>query len=66
MSGAERQWVATKDDLHQLEERFQARLQILAGELRAEMERGFRRVIQWNVGTVIAMTGVVLAIVRLT
>ena len=57
--------MATKDDLHQLEERFQARLQILAGELRAEMERGFRRVIQWNVGTVIAMTGVVLAIVRL-
>ena len=66
MSGAGRQWVPTKDDLHQLEERFQARLQILARELRAEMERGFRRVIQWNVGTVIAMTGVVLAIVRLT
>jgi len=57
--------VATKEDLHQLEERFQARLQILAPELRAEMERGFRRVIQWNIGTVIAMTGVVLAIVRL-
>ena len=58
--------VAAKDGLHQLEERFEARLQILAHELRAEMERGFRRVIQWNVGTIIAMTGVVLAIVRLT
>jgi hypothetical protein len=46
--------VATKQDL-----------ETLRHGLTAEMERGLRRVIQWNVGTVIAVTGVVLAITRL-
>lgn len=47
--------VATKRDLD-----------VLRSDLRAEVERGLRRVIQWNVGTVVAMAGLVLAIVRLT
>lgn len=41
-------------------------LDVLRSDLRAEVERGLRRVIQWNVGTVVAMAGVVLAVVRLT
>jgi hypothetical protein len=47
--------VATKEDLRRLEDRIEARL-----------ERGFRRMIQWNVGTVMAMAAIVLAVVRLT
>jgi len=47
--------VATKSDLD-----------VLRSDLRAEVERGLRRVIQWNVGTVVAMAGVVLAVVLLT
>lgn len=41
-------------------------LEALRSDLSAEMERGLRRMIQWNVGTVLAMAGIVLAIVRLT
>jgi hypothetical protein len=37
----------------------------LRDQMRAEMERGFRRTIQWNVGAIIAMSGIVLAITRL-
>lgn len=47
--------VATREDLRRLEDRIEARL-----------EHGLRRVIQWNVGTVMAMTAIVLAIIRLT
>ena len=50
--------VATRRDL-------ELQLQAMRADLRAEMERGFRRTIQWNVGTVIAMSGIVLAISRL-
>jgi hypothetical protein len=57
--------VATKEDLHQLERRLDAKMDGLRAELRAEMERGFRRMIQWNVGVVLGGLAAVAAIARI-
>ena len=57
--------VVTKEDLRQLELRMDAKIDGLGAELRADMERGFRRVIQWNMGVVLTAMGLAFAAARL-
>ena len=49
--------VVTKRDL-------EVELRALRHELGEKMEAGFARTVRWNVGTVIAMSGIMLAITR--
>jgi hypothetical protein len=51
--------VATRRDLEALESRLELRFD-------AKLERLERRVIQWNIGTVIAMTGIFGVLVQLS
>ena len=46
--------VATKEDLRRLED-----------SIRGKMERGFRRMIEWNVGVVLTAMGLAFAAARL-
>ncbi|MGZ4691805.1 MAG: hypothetical protein ACXVJW_14375 [Acidimicrobiia bacterium] len=62
--------VATRQQLDQLEARFNSRLDhelaAVRFELRAEMADGYRRIIQWNVATVIAAITAMTAILKLS
>jgi hypothetical protein len=61
--------VATRQQLDQkidaLGARLDSRIDALRSDVAAQIERGQRRMMQWNVGMVIAITGVFAAIVRL-
>ena len=61
--------VATRQQLDAVESRLDAKIDHVAEALRLEMHvliaDGQRRMMQWTVGTMIAMTGVFAAIVRL-
>jgi hypothetical protein len=53
---------ATKHDLDQLEARMDLRFESFEARLDARLAEGQRRMMQWTVATVIAMTGVTTAI----
>ena len=54
--------VATKHDLEQLEARIGLRFESLEARVDTKIADGQRRMMQWTVATVIAMTGVTTAI----
>jgi hypothetical protein len=58
--------VATRQQLDAVEERFELRLVALEERTDAKFERWGRRMVQWNVGTLIAMTGIFSIITQFT
>jgi hypothetical protein len=58
--------VATRRDLEELELRLDRRFEAVELRFDAMLARMERRVIQWNVGTLIAMTGVFGVLVQLS
>ena len=58
--------VATKQDLQHLGDRLDQRIDMVRLEVRAEIADVQRRIIQWNVATLIAGLAAMTAIVRLT
>ncbi|MGH2546565.1 MAG: hypothetical protein ACRDHJ_06755 [Actinomycetota bacterium] len=57
--------VATKHDLQHAVEMLRLEMQALRHELRADMERMFRRTIMWTSSMMVALTGLAFAAGRL-
>jgi hypothetical protein len=58
--------VATKHDLDQLEARMDARFEMMQLGMRADIADLQRRLVQWNVATLLTALAALTAIVRLT
>jgi hypothetical protein len=61
---AEMKHFATKADLEALKGTLNSDLEALKGDLRTEIEHMGRTLIMWNVSSMIALAGIVVAIVR--
>ena len=61
---AEMKHFATKADLEAVKGDLRSDLEAVKGDLRAEIERMGRTLIMWNVSSMIALAGIVVAIVK--